>query len=128
MSKKIVIIEDEKILTELLEKKIKEEGYEVFTSLNGKEGLELIKEIKPDLVLLDIIMPKLNGYEVMEEMNRLQEFNLKKIPVIIVSNSGQPVEIERALNLGVRDYLIKAQFDPKEVIDKIKKQIGSSEY
>jgi len=127
MSKKVLIIEDEKILIELLEKKIKEEGYEVFTSLNGKEGLELIKEVKPDLVLLDIIMPKLNGYEVMEEMNKLQEFNLKKIPVIIVSNSGQPVEIERALNLGVRDYLIKAQFDPKEVIDKIRKQIGSSE-
>ncbi|MCK5084983.1 MAG: response regulator [Candidatus Pacebacteria bacterium] len=128
MSKKIVIIEDEKILIELLEKKIKEEGYEVFVSLNGKEGLELIKEVKPDLVLLDIIMPKLNGYEVMEEMNKLKEFNLKKIPVIIISNSGQSVEIERALNLGVRDYLIKAQFDPKEVIDKIKKQIGSSGY
>lgn len=127
MSKKVLIIEDEKILIELLEQKIEEEGYEVFTSLNGKEGLELIKKVKPDLVLLDIIMPKLNGYEVMEEMNKLQEFNLKKIPVIIVSNSGQPVEIERALSLGVRDYLIKAQFDPKEVIDKIRKQIGSSE-
>jgi CheY-like chemotaxis protein len=127
MSKKVLIIEDEKILIELLERKIKEDGYEVFTALNGKEGLELVKEVKPDLVLLDIIMPEMDGFEVMEEMNKLQELNLKKVPVIIISNSGQPVEIDKALNLGVRDYLIKAQFDPKEVIDKIRKQIGSSE-
>lgn len=125
MKHKILIIEDEKVLSELLEKKIKEEGYEVFIAMDGEEGLELMKKEKPDLVLLDIIMPKMDGFKVMEEMNKDPELNLKKIPVVIVSNSGQPVEIDRALDLGVRDYLIKTQFDPIEVIDKIKKQIGS---
>ena len=95
--------------------------------MDGEEGLELMKKEKPDLVLLDIIMPRMDGFRVMEEMNKDPELNLKKIPVVIVSNSGQPVEIDRALDLGVRDYLIKTQFDPMEVIDKIKKQIGSPE-
>lgn len=125
MKQKILVIEDEKVLSELLEKKIKEEGYEAFIAMDGEEGLELMKKEKPDLVLLDIIMPKMDGFRVMEEMNKDPELNLKKIPVVIVSNSGQPVEIDRALALGVRDYLIKTQFDPMEVIDKIKKQIGS---
>ncbi|MCK4524955.1 MAG: response regulator [Candidatus Andersenbacteria bacterium] len=127
MKQKILIIEDEKVLSELLEKKIKEDGYEVFIAMDGEEGLELMKKEKPDLVLLDIIMPRMDGFRVMEEMNKDPELNLKKIPVVIVSNSGQPVEIDRALDLGVRDYLIKTQFDPMEVIDKIKKQIGSPE-
>ncbi len=127
MKQKILIIEDEKVLSELLEKKIKEEGYEVSIAVDGEDGLELMKKEKPDLVLLDIIMPKMDGFEVMEEMNKHPELNLKKIPVVIVSNSGQPVEIDRALTLGIKDYLIKTQFDPIEVIDKIKKQIGSPE-
>lgn len=127
MKQKILIIEDEKVLSELLEKKIKEDGYEVFIAMDGEEGLELMKKEKPDLVLLDIIMPRMDGFRVMEEMNKDPELNLKKIPVVIVSNSGQPVEIDKALDLGVRDYLIKTQFDPMEVIDKIKKQIGSPE-
>ncbi len=127
MKQKILIIEDEKVLSELLEKKIKEEGYEASVAIDGEEGLELMKKEKPDLVLLDIIMPRMDGFRVMEEMNKDPELNLKKIPVVIVSNSGQPVEIDKALDLGVRDYLIKTQFDPMEVIDKIKKQIGSPE-
>ena len=127
MKQKILIIEDEKVLSELLEKKIKEDGYEVFIAMDGEEGLELMKKEKPDLVLLDIIMPRMDGFRVMEEMKKDPELNLKKIPVVIVSNSGQPVEIDKALDLGVRDYLIKTQFDPMEVIDKIKKQIGSPE-
>lgn len=123
MAKKILIVEDEKILANLLEKKLKKEGYEVSVVYDGEEGLKSMKEERPDLVLLDIIMPKVDGFGVMEEMNRHPELSLEKIPVIIISNSGQPVEIDKALNLGVRDYLIKTQFDPKEVVDKVKKQI-----
>ena len=75
-----------------------------------------------DLVLLDVLMPKKGGFEVLEEMQA--DPRLKKIPVIIISNSGQPVEISRALEMGARDYLVKTQFDPKEVIEKVKKTIG----
>jgi len=122
MAKKILIIEDEEILSNLLEKKLKEIGYDVSVAFDGEEGLNKIKELKPDLVLLDIIMPKKGGFEVLEEMQK--ESQLKKIPVIIISNSGQPVEISKALDLGVKDYLIKTQFDPQEVIEKVKNQIG----
>lgn len=122
--KKIILVEDEKILANLLEKKLKEEGYEVLVAFDGKSGLDIIRKENPNLVLLDIVMPVMGGFEVMEEMNKDGEINLKKIPVIIISNSGQPVEINRALQLGIKDYLIKTEFDPKEVIEKVKRQIG----
>ncbi|HOK35207.1 MAG TPA: response regulator [Candidatus Pacearchaeota archaeon] len=121
MAKKILILEDEKILSDLLEKKLKEEDYEVVVAPNGEVGLSKMKEEKFDLILLDVIMPKKGGFEVLEEMQKDAE--LKEIPVIIISNSGQPVEISRALELGVKDYLVKTQFDPQEVIEKVKKQI-----
>jgi PleD family two-component response regulator len=84
--------------------------------------LKAIKEERPDLILLDIVMPKMNGFEVMEEMGKDKE--LSKIPVIVVSNSGQPVELDRAQKLGAKDWLIKTEFDPQEVIDKVIRQIG----
>lgn len=122
MPKKILIIEDEEIMLGLLQRKLTKEGYEVSIAKDGEEGLKVMKEVKPGLVLLDIIMPKMGGFEVMEEMNKDKE--LKKIPVIVISNSGQPVELDRAQNLGAKDWLIKTEFDPQEVIDKVVKQIG----
>ena len=121
MAKKILIIEDEEIIRGLLQKKLTEEGYEISVARDGEEGLRVIREIKPDLILLDIIMPKMGGFEVMEEMQKDGE--LKKIPVIVVSNSGQPVEIDKAQELGAKDWLIKTEFDPQEVIGKVKKQL-----
>ena len=120
-AKKILLIEDEKVITELLSDRILREGYEVIVADNGEDGLRKIKENKPDLILLDIIMPKMDGFEVMEEKNKDPE--LRNIPVVIVSNSGQPVELDRAKELGAKDWLIKTEFDPQEVIEKIKKQI-----
>jgi len=122
MAKKILIIEDEKILADLLEKKLKEKGYEVSVARDGIEGLDKMRKEKQDLILLDVIMPKMGGFDVLEEMNKDPE--LKKVPVIIISNSGQPVEIDRALKLGVKDYLIKTQFDPQEVIEKVERCIS----
>lgn len=120
--KKILIIEDEDIIIELLQKKLIQEGYEVSTARDGEEGLKALKETKPDIVLLDIVMPKKSGYEVMEEMSKDPELN--KIPIIIISNSGQPVELDKAKELGARDWLIKTEFDPNEVAEKVRKQIG----
>lgn len=122
MPQKILIIEDEEIMLGLLQRKLTTEGYEISVARDGEEGIRVMKEVKPDLVLLDIIMPKMGGFEVMEEMNKDKE--LKKIPVIVISNSGQPVELDRAQNLGAKDWLIKTEFDPQEVIDKVVKQIG----
>jgi CheY-like chemotaxis protein len=123
MAKKILIIEDEEILISLLQRKLTQENYEITIARDGEEGLKKMKEVRPDLILLDIIMPKKGGFEVMEEMQK--DKGLEKIPVIIISNSGQPVEIDRAQKLGVEDWLIKTEFDPQEVIEKVKRQIGN---
>ncbi len=123
--KKIIIVEDEEILRNLLEKKLSGEGYSVEVAENGEEGLMKIRANRPDLILLDIVMPKMGGFEMLEEMQK--DDNIKDIPVIIVSNSGQPVEIDRAQNLGARDWLVKTEFDPQEVVDKVIVQIGKGE-
>src|SRR4030042_3872549 len=99
LGKKILLIEDEEIITDLLKRKLTKEGYRVDVARDGEQGLEKMRNDKPDLVLLDIIMPKLGGFEVMERMR--QDKELKNIPVIIISNSGQPVELDRAKELGV---------------------------
>jgi CheY-like chemotaxis protein len=122
MRKKVLIVEDEEIILDLLQKKITKEGYKTAVARDGEEGLKVMKEFQPDLILLDIIMPKMDGFGVMTEMQK--DPFLKKIPIIIISNSGQEVEIERAQKLGAKDFLIKTEFDPQEVIDKIEKQIG----
>lgn len=118
---KILIIEDENALADVLEAKLKKEGYEVSVAYDGEDGYQRIKESSPDLILLDIVMPKMDGYEVMEKLN---EDNIK-IPIIIISNSGQPVEIEKTKKLGAIDHLIKTQFDPDEVVKKVNKHLGS---
>jgi CheY-like chemotaxis protein len=122
MAKKILLIEDEELLISLLQRKLSEAGYDVSLSRNGEDGLKVMREINPDIVLLDIIMPVKGGFEVLEEMAK--DDNLKKIPVVIISNSGQPVELDRAKKLGAKDWLIKTEFDPMEVLDKVVKQIG----
>ncbi|MFA6909410.1 MAG: response regulator [Patescibacteria group bacterium] len=115
--KKILIIEDEKVLLEILEKKLLKEGFDVYVAEDGQIGLEQVQRVKPDLVLLDIVMPRLNGYEVLEEMNKRK---MTIPPVIIISNSGQPVEIDRAMRLGARDCIVKAELTPAEVVEKVK--------
>jgi CheY-like chemotaxis protein len=120
--KKILLVEDEEVMIGLLQKKLTKEGYETSVARDGEKGLKAIKEERPDLVLLDIVMPKMSGFEVMEEM--IKDKELSKIPVIVVSNSGQPVELDRAQKLGAKDWLIKTEFDPQEVIDKVIRQIG----
>ncbi len=116
--KNILIIEDDVFLGDVLFEKFKREGFKAYLSRDGAEGLQKIKELKPDLILLDIILPTMDGYEVLEAKRKNPE--IEKIPVIIISNSGQPVEINRALELGVKDYFIKAQFDPEEVMTKVR--------
>lgn len=123
--KKIIIIEDEEILRNLLQKKLTAEGYSVEAAENGEEGLMKIRANKPDLILLDIIMPKMGGFEMLEEMQK--DESIKGIPVVVVSNSGQPVEIDRAQKLGAKDWLVKTEFDPQEVIDKVVAQIGKGD-
>jgi len=118
MAKKILIIEDDKFLRELIAQKLLKEGYDIAEAVDGEKGLKSVKEEKPDLVLLDLILPGIDGFEVLSEMKRDQA--VSEIPVIVLSNLGQKDDIERALKLGATDYMIKAHFTPAEIIEKIK--------
>lgn len=123
--KKILIIEDDIFLGDVLVKKLDAEGYETQLARDGAVGIDKLRSFKPDLVLLDIILPTKSGYDVLTEKN--QDAQLKDVPVIVISNSGQPIEITRALSLGVKDYLVKAQFDPDEVLGKVRYQLERQE-
>lgn len=115
----ILIVEDDATLRNVLLEKLSKSGYTVEGAEDGEVALQKLRSgPKPDLMLLDILMPNKNGMEVMEEMSA--DPTLKTIPIIIISNSGQPVEIERAKKLGAKDFLIKAVFDPAEVLEKIR--------
>lgn len=121
---KILVVEDDKFLRELLVKKLENEGYESFVAVDGSEALGKIKEATPHLVLLDLILPGIDGFEVLKKIREDQ--TTTKLPVIILSNLGQKEEIEKGFALGADDYLIKAHFTPGEIIEKIKKVIGKS--
>jgi DNA-binding response OmpR family regulator len=119
---KILIIEDEPSLSSVLKTKLKKEGYEVEVAEDGEVGYDKIEKWKPGLILLDIVMPKMDGYKVLEKMRD----NNIRVPVIVISNSGQPVELEKTKKLGAIDHLIKTQFEPREVIDKVKQYLNKT--
>jgi len=118
MAEKVLIIEDDKFLRELIARKISEEGYEVFESADGTDGLAKTREVKPDLILLDLILPVVDGFEVLARLKK--EKDLSSIPVIILSNLGQKEDVEKGLKLGAAGYLIKAHFNPDEIIERVK--------
>jgi len=121
MAKKILVIEDDKFLRKVINKKLSREGYEVIEAVDGEKGLKAIKEEKPDLILLDIILPEMDGFEVLAEIK--EDPVLSQIPVIILSNLGEKKEVEKGLKMGAKDYLIKAHFTPGEIMDKIEAAI-----
>ena len=117
--KKILIIEDEKTLRFLIVQTLIEEGFEVEEAIDGEEGIQKLKENKPDLILLDLLLPGIDGFEVLSRIKR--DSDLESIPVIILSNLGQEEEIERGSRLGAIDYLIKAHFTLDEIAARVKK-------
>ncbi|TSC75869.1 MAG: two-component system, OmpR family, phosphate regulon response regulator PhoB [Parcubacteria group bacterium Gr01-1014_30] len=117
--KKILIIEDDKFLRELIARKLEKEGYETPQAVDGEEGFKKVVSEKPDLVLLDLILPGIDGFELLSKIKN--DDQLSRIPVIILSNLGQREDVDKGLSLGAIDYLIKAHFTPAEIIEKVKK-------
>ncbi len=116
--KKILIVEDDKFLRELMARKLEKEGYEISEAVDGEEGFKKAQTEKPDLILLDLILPGMDGFEVLTKVK--DDPNLSQIPVIVLSNLGQKEDVERGLKLGAIDYLIKAHFTPGEIIEKVR--------
>jgi DNA-binding response OmpR family regulator len=123
MAKKILIVEDDKFLRELITKKLKDEGYETVGAGDGEEGLDKAKKESPDMVLLDLILPGIDGFEVLSKIK--DDPALSSIPVVILSNLGQREEVEKGLKMGAVDYMIKAHFTPGEITEKVKTVLKS---
>lgn len=113
MVKKIFLIDDDQVLTQLLRQKLEKEGYEFYAAGDGIDVEQKLKAEKPDLLLLDIDLPYRNGVKILEDIR--SDAELKGLPIIVISNSGNPVDIYRIKELGVKDYLIKVDFDPDEL-------------
>jgi DNA-binding response OmpR family regulator len=118
----VLIIEDDTFLANIYKTKFEMEGFQVSVSENGEAGLGDVKKKKPDIVLLDILLPKMDGFTVLKNLKSDEE--VKNIPVILLTNLGQKDDVEKGLELGAVDYLIKAHFKPSETVEKVKKVLG----
>jgi len=123
----ILLVEDDPFLSSVLRLKLEKELFEVIRAADGEEALNFLTEqgIKPDLILLDLILPKKNGFEVLETIR--QDPLLEKLPVIIISNLGQPSDIERGKALGIIDYFVKARLSIGELVDRVKQEVKITE-
>ena len=120
-NKKILLIEDDMFLSKIMEERLQDEGWEINLAGNGEEGLQKAKTFAPNLILLDMILPKMNGFEVLEELKK--EKSTKDIPVIVVSNLGQDEDMKNAKKKGAVDYLVKSNFSMKAIIEKVGKYL-----
>ncbi len=123
----ILLVEDDPFLSSVLRMKLEKESFKVVRAADGDEALNFLTEqgVKPDLILLDLILPKKNGFEVLEIIR--QDPLLEKLPVIIISNLGQPSDIERGKALGVIEYFVKARLSIEELVNKVKKEVKTTE-
>ena len=118
MAKKILIIEDDDFFRGLISKKLLFEGFDMYMAVNGEEGIKKVQEIKPSLILLDLLLPTIDGFEVLSKIKNDPE--ISSLPVIILSNLDNKEDIDRGLKLGASDYLIKSQFTPEMIVEKVK--------
>lgn len=115
---KVLIVEDEEMLVNMYISKFEKDGFEPIKALNGKTGLELAQKENPAIILLDIIMPEMDGFMVLKELKA--NAKTKNIPIIMLTNLGQDEDIQKGNKLGANDYLVKANLTPAQVVDKVK--------
>jgi len=120
--KTILFIEDESALQKTVGEILKQEGYEVISALDGEVGLKLAQRKIPDLILLDLVLPKLHGFKVLKKLKENSE--TKNIPVIVLTNLEGIEDIDKAIELGAQSYLVKAQYELKELVEKVKKTLN----
>lgn len=116
--KKIILVEDDPFLRSLMMIKLQKEGFNVTEAFDGEDGLKKVGELKPSLVLLDLILPGINGFDVLQKLK--SDNATSYIPVIILSNLGSRTDVEKGLKLGAYDFMIKAHFTPEEIVEKVK--------
>ncbi|MBI2451197.1 MAG: response regulator [Parcubacteria group bacterium] len=119
----VLIIDDDPFLSEMYSTRFKQDKFEADVAVNGEEGFQKAKEKKPDLILLDVVMPKMDGFETLKALK--DNIETKGIPVILLTNLGQREDVEKGLKLGADDYVIKAHFTPTEVLKRAEKVLES---
>jgi DNA-binding response OmpR family regulator len=122
-TKKILLVEDDSFLQELAAKKISQAGYDIQVASTGEEGIEKIKEGKPDLIVLDIMLPGIGGFEILQKIRNHEDNSIKNTPVVMLSNLGQDEEVNKAKKLGANDYMIKAHFTPSDIVKKLREYL-----
>ena len=113
----ILIIEDEHFLSSLLSKKLENSGFKVRGASDGETGIKEIERKRPELILLDLILPGMDGWEVLRRLKKEKQF--KDIPVLIISNLGEPTDIAKGKKTGAVDYIIKAEYSPQQITEKV---------
>jgi len=119
---KVLLVEDDPFLSSMYTTKFKMEGFEIYSANDGKTGLNLAVSEKPDIILLDIMIPEMTGFEVLEELKKRED--TRDIPVILLTNLSQKDEVEKGLELGAEEYVIKAYITPTGMVDKIKSRFN----
>lgn len=119
MAKKILIIEDDNFLRILLSKKLRSEVYSILSAAESVEAFNLLKSNKPDLILLDLLLPGVDGFEILKKIRQTEE--TKNIPVIVFSNLSEEKDIKKVQDLGITDFMVKSNFTLDELLDKVKK-------
>lgn len=115
---KILLVEDDTFLAGMYVTKLNLDGFQVELAADGEQGLERAQATKPDIILLDVILPRMSGFDVLKNIK--SDATLKDVPVVMLTNLGQPEDVQKGLALGAVDYLVKAHFMPSEVVDKVK--------
>jgi len=115
---KILLVDDDRLMVKMYQGKFEDDGYEVAVATNGELGIDKALEFKPDLILLDIMMPKVNGLEMLKRLKEKE--TTKKIPVILLTNVGSEEDAKHGLSLGAVAYLVKAHYDVKDIVKKVK--------
>lgn len=122
---KILLVEDDQLLVRLYQKKFTKEGFAVVTARDGSEGVVRAQNEQPDIILLDLMMPKASGFDMLQVLQGSPQ--LKNIPVVILTNLSSDVEEERARSLGATDYLVKANNPPDVVVDRVKELLAQAQ-
>lgn len=120
--KSIVIVEDDRFLSSLMKARLEKDGFVVLQAFDGAEAIQLFKEKTPDLVILDLIMPKVTGFEVLQSISLTPQ--LQKVPVVILSNLAQDSDIEKARQLGAKEYFVKIKVSIDDLVGRIKNLVG----
>lgn len=117
-AQKILIVDDDPFILDMYILKFKEQGFDVETARDGKGGLDRAESYQPNVLLLDIVMPVMDGFDVLSELKK--RGTARNMKIILLSNLGQKSDVERGMELGANDYIIKAHFTPSEVVEKVR--------